>query len=230
MQMPNSAAVALLRHSSTVSPESSLKHSLISTALLELHEISCPGTTVDGTNEPLSWLFVTFLLAEGVFPCPTTQKAPHRTPQDLDRRYCKPPPSCTKTPFTAGRRHYNSFGGVARNLASYCATTLAVKTIHSNNIHPILRANIKCISLPCSRVVMPTLLLRRYLLQDLFAAASGSAPVIVRLTRRQISPKSCMHRYADLVKVWPIDLRRTPASTAFLCLDTSALWLQAPGG
>ena len=216
MQMPNSAVVALLRHSSTVSPEPSLKHSLISTAVLELHEISCPGTTVDGTNEPLSWLFVTFLLAGGVFPCPTAQKALHRTPQDLDRRYCKPPPSCTKTPFTAGRRYYNGSGGVAHNLASYCATMPAVKTIHTNNIHPFLRANSKCISLPCSRVVVPTLLPRRYLLQDLFAAASGSAPVIVRLTRRQISPKSCMHRYADLVKVWPIDPSAHPCFSCFL--------------
>jgi hypothetical protein len=52
--LPNFAVVTQLRHSSVVSPEPCLKHSVISTAMLGLHEILCPSTAADGQTASVS--------------------------------------------------------------------------------------------------------------------------------------------------------------------------------
>ncbi|KAF2629870.1 hypothetical protein BU25DRAFT_408477 [Macroventuria anomochaeta] len=80
------------------------------------------------------------------FHAPPPKSTPHRTPQDLDRRFCTPPPSCTKTPFTAGAHHCSGFGGNARNLKLSCYRAGGEDIIRTNSSHPILRANNKCIS------------------------------------------------------------------------------------
>jgi hypothetical protein len=79
-----------------------LKHSLISTALLELHEISCPSTAPDRLKgarlgQPLR----SHWPRELSHTPPCKKHLTERTPKDLDRRCCTLPPSCTETPVTA---------------------------------------------------------------------------------------------------------------------------------
>ena len=143
--------------------------------LLKVHEISCPGTTADGTDGPPSWTHAALHWPRRAFHAPPAKK--HLT----ERHKISTTVSASllhraqKTPFTAGIRYYSGFDGVARNLGGCCATMLAVKALSTRtaSIQSCVLINDKCISLPCSRIVVPTPLLRRHLVQDLFTAYLG---------------------------------------------------------
>jgi hypothetical protein len=155
--------------------ESCLKHSLISHVLTQGTRDLLPWYNSRWDRWAPSWTHAALPLVLETFPCPTSQKAPHRTPQDLDPVSASFLHRAQKTPSTAGFRYYSGFGGVARNLGGHCATMLAVKALSARtaSIRSCVLINNKCISLPCSRIVVPTLLLQRHVVQDLFAAHLG---------------------------------------------------------
>lgn len=132
--------------------------------VLELHEISCPGTTADGANG----LSASIPIGRGLVSLPPLPKSTSQNATDLDRRFCTPSPSCTRRPFTAWGRYCRGFRGNARRVASPRVTTLAVKRAAiTTSTRPILRTRSKCISVPCNRIVVPTLQLQRCLVQGL---------------------------------------------------------------
>lgn len=123
------AAVTQLRHSSVVSPEPCLKHSVISTTLLRSHEISYPSTTADG--QLASVLHSPEIpLAGATFHAPLAKK--HLTeplPQDLDQRLLRVPPLCTRNATHSKNSLLQWLRRRLLQFACFCATRRAMKTL-----------------------------------------------------------------------------------------------------
>jgi hypothetical protein len=193
--------------------------------LLKLHEISCSSTAADGTDGPQPLPFHWLRMAIHAPPAKSTSQNATRSRPAVSAR----------TLHRAQKRPSQQGPVIAVSLAEpfYLAKLMCYRAggedvAYTKSIHPILRTNNKCISLPCSRIVVPTLHLRRYLVQDLCCSVWVST---CHIDQRQISFK--LHtglRCADLVKARPIDFDNYPCSTVVLYPDANALRLQVPGG
>jgi hypothetical protein len=120
--LPNFAVVTQLRHSSVVSPEPCLKHSVISTALLGLHEILYPSTAADGQTASVSNNTAFPLAGDASHAPPAKKHLTEPSPQDLDRRLLHVPHRAQKAPPTAASRYCSGFCGDSHSFGSFGVT------------------------------------------------------------------------------------------------------------